>query len=512
MKISVNKIAIIGSILLVIGLGYFFSKPSVGATLPVAGQTYTLAGSGTTGSATSITLSSLTIPQTGYELVDSNFSDTFYITFEPGSRQRQEIASCTTVVQNANNTATLSGCTRGLLPFTPFTASSSYQFAHGGGTSVIFSDPPQLFNQFLAADNAATITGVYTFSTSSIPRLSGSHTYAGGEEEYLVTYRQLASTSFSGTVDASLTQKGISELATGEQASQMAGVGTGDTTAPLVLHTGISTSTGPGAGGVAGYHLVVTDSDGYLSSSFGGKAFGIANLDGNQKVYQNPQSAQVTSTFSRMPLTSATTSTLHGSWFGTSTVGSVFYVGSDGYASALVPGTARQVLRLNSGATAPEWGGATKLSATTTNKTGSGSNEVEFSVASSTISGGLLSTGNIIRLKAFLSAFNLSSGTSSFRLYYDNTLVAEGPSGAITTPESKGWVEGTLYASGSTTAQEGQVTGILGGNSTSTVLIYGVGTGAEDSSTDKVLDLRLWCATSATCGATTANSYVELVQ
>src|SRR3990167_3910524 len=123
-----------------------------GATVnPVAGAVYYLSGSGISGSATSFTLTSLTIPQTGYELLDADFSDTFYVTLEPGSSTRQEIASCTTVAQSASdNTATISGCTRGLLPFTPFTASTTYQFAHGGGTSVIFSNPPQLYEQFPA--------------------------------------------------------------------------------------------------------------------------------------------------------------------------------------------------------------------------------------------------------------------------------------------------------------------------------------------------------------------------
>ena len=291
-----KKIAIIVSGLLVLGLGIFFlTNRTVGATLPVAGQTYTLAGSGTTGSATSITLSSLTIPQTGYELVDSDFSDTFYITFEPGSRQRQEIASCTTVTQNANNTATLSGCTRGLLPFTPFTASSSYQFAHGGGTSVIFSDPPQLFNQFLAADNTSTITGLYTFT-----QLPLGPTSTPTNQQQFVTLYQFQQATTTGGINGSETAKGVWEGAT--QAEMAAGTVFGSTGATLVALNKYATSTGPGAGGVAGYHFPVTDSDGYLNASFCGKAFGCAALDGNQKVYQNPQSAQTTSTANGIPL------------------------------------------------------------------------------------------------------------------------------------------------------------------------------------------------------------------
>lgn len=152
-----------------------------GSTLPIAGSTYTLAGSGVTGSATSITLASLTIPQTGQKIVDSDLSDTFYLTLEPGSRTKQEIASCTTVTQNGNGTATLSGCTRGLSPISPYTASSTLQFAHAGGSQVIFSDPPQLFNLYTAKDNLETITNTWTFTSSTGPFV---RVYFGNNKTY----------------------------------------------------------------------------------------------------------------------------------------------------------------------------------------------------------------------------------------------------------------------------------------------------------------------------------------
>ena len=131
----------------------------------IGGQTYTLAGSGLSSSATSITLTSLTIPQTGYKLVDGDFSSIFYLTLEPGSRSRQEFVSCTTVTQNAAGTATLSGCERGLLPFSPYTASTTYAFSHSGGTSVIFSNPPQLYEQIAFKGNDETVTGMWSFPT-----------------------------------------------------------------------------------------------------------------------------------------------------------------------------------------------------------------------------------------------------------------------------------------------------------------------------------------------------------
>lgn len=138
---------------------------TLGGTLPIAGHTYTLSGSGITSSQTTITLQSFTLPQTSQPIIDSDLSSTFYLTLEPGNRTRQEIVSCTTVTQNAGGTATLSGCSRGLSPITPFTASSTLRFSHGGGSQVIFSDPPQLFNSYAAKDNAESISGQWVYST-----------------------------------------------------------------------------------------------------------------------------------------------------------------------------------------------------------------------------------------------------------------------------------------------------------------------------------------------------------
>lgn len=134
-------------------------KNILGATLPVAGTTYNLSASGISSSATSVTLASLTLSQTGQELLDSDFSDTFYLTIDPGNRTRQEIVACTTVTQSTGSTAILSGCSRGMSPITPYNASSTLQFSHSGGAQVIFSDPPQLFNSYPAKDNSEYISG-----------------------------------------------------------------------------------------------------------------------------------------------------------------------------------------------------------------------------------------------------------------------------------------------------------------------------------------------------------------
>lgn len=152
--------------------------------------TYYLSGSGVTSSATSITLTSLTLPQNGYEIQDSDLSDTFYLTLEPGNRTKQEFVSCTTLSQSGSDTtATLSGCIRGLSPVTPYTASTTLQFAHGGGTSIVFSNPPQLYNDITFKNNDETIANTWTFSSTSRPRLDVDVTTAVSAE--FVTYGQL---------------------------------------------------------------------------------------------------------------------------------------------------------------------------------------------------------------------------------------------------------------------------------------------------------------------------------
>lgn len=204
--------------------------------LPLGGQTYTLAGSGISSSATSFTLTSFTIPQNGKKIQDSEMGDTFFVTFETGSRQRQEFASCTTVVQNVDNTATISGCVRGLSPVSPYTASSSLQFPHGGGTSVIFSNSPQFYNQFAAKGNDETITGQWTFDVFPITPSSSPATATTTGSVELATGAEAASSTLSGDIAAS----------------------------KLALHTGIATSSAPTSGNV----VVVTGDDGNIDIGF----------------------------------------------------------------------------------------------------------------------------------------------------------------------------------------------------------------------------------------------------
>jgi hypothetical protein len=198
------------------------SETRLGAITPIAGSTYTIAGSGISPSATSITLTSFTIPQTGQKLLDADLPDTFYLTLEPGNRTKQEIVSCTTVTQNSTS-ATLSGCSRGLAPIFPYTASTTLAFVHNGGSQVVISDPPQLFQSLID--------------------------YVNGQ-------------FFGGVGAASETATGTVEIATGAEAAASTENGTAGR---LGLPASLSTSTPPASGN---YIPVTGVSDGNLAEGF----------------------------------------------------------------------------------------------------------------------------------------------------------------------------------------------------------------------------------------------------
>jgi hypothetical protein len=129
----------------------------------IGGKTYYLSGSGISSSDTTIPLTSFTLPTSNALITTADIGSIVYITLEPQSTTKKEFVSCTTVTQNQNGTASLSGCTRGLQFTTPYTASSTLRKSHAGGTSVVISNPPQLYNEAAFKGNNETITGSWAF-------------------------------------------------------------------------------------------------------------------------------------------------------------------------------------------------------------------------------------------------------------------------------------------------------------------------------------------------------------
>ena len=248
MKMGIAKVVVVSSLFIASLFGYAPETNLLSGTLPIAGSTYNLSGSGITSSATSIILTSFTLKQTGYEILDSDMSSTFYLTIEPGSNTKQEIVSCTTVTQSgSDSTATLSGCVRGLLPISPYTASSTYAFTHSGGSQVVFSNPPQFYNQFLAADNNGTITGTYifngavTFSSSSLAKYDG-HPCTGASASTTICDKDYSDNLIAqGAATSSNTVAGITKLSVAAaSANNPIAVGDNDTRVPTVNTSSIT--------------------------------------------------------------------------------------------------------------------------------------------------------------------------------------------------------------------------------------------------------------------------------
>ena len=232
----------------------------LGATNFVAGSRYRLSGSGISVSDTTITLASFQQPDEATNLIMSNFGDIGYGTLEPGT-SKKEFISFTGVTQNANGTAALTGVTRGLQFVSPYTASTSLRQVHSGGTTFIISNPPQLYNRFAVQDNAATISSVWIFASSTQPQYGAHPTFIGGTTTRFASIEYVNNTASSGAADATVLVKGIVEQAT--PAEIAAGTENGGTGARLFIAADQGNSSSS-----ATTTVVITDTGGRIDPGF----------------------------------------------------------------------------------------------------------------------------------------------------------------------------------------------------------------------------------------------------
>lgn len=104
----------------------------------------------------------------GVKLTMSDFGTLPTLTVDPKVAGVEEIISFTGIIDNGNNTATLTGLTRNLEGKSPYTASLLAARAHGSSATVVFSDNPQVYASFPAKNNDETILGNWTFVNSPI--------------------------------------------------------------------------------------------------------------------------------------------------------------------------------------------------------------------------------------------------------------------------------------------------------------------------------------------------------
>ena len=266
--IGIGAALLVGAALVAAGVaGFFIHKQSdvpaqtpqneqgFGSVNAVAGVPYYLYGSGVGTSDTSVTLTSFKQPTNGYKLSMTDFGTTGYLTLEPGNSTRQEFVSFTGVTQNADGTATLTGVTRGLSFVSPFTASSTLQKAHAGGSTAVISNPPQFYERFAVKENTQYITGAWGFQGTA----PTSTTCATANE--LCNKAYVDAGFNAGAATSTETNGGIVELGTlAEQASGFSG----GANKPTVLQTKNSTST---CQVVGSYNIVASTTSGKLDKN-----------------------------------------------------------------------------------------------------------------------------------------------------------------------------------------------------------------------------------------------------
>lgn len=241
---------------------YFFPiantpTQSFGGTFtPVQSQKFTLAGSGITTSATSIIVNDLVLPDGITPITMGMFGSIGYAVLEPGTSQEENI-SFTGIIQNTNNTATLTGVSRGLAFTTPYAPTSSLAYGHAGGTYLIFSNSAPFYSQFGVLGNAQTWSGIDTYSVSPIvptpttPTQVASKGYVDG-------------VAVAGAPNADTVTKGIVQYATQSQAANSTVLGS--TGATLALGNGIATDTPNTA--TRSLRVLMSDTTGYLNQAW----------------------------------------------------------------------------------------------------------------------------------------------------------------------------------------------------------------------------------------------------
>lgn len=201
---------------------------------PAGGGTYTLSASiGSTDVTIQLTSFTEPISDVAYTMALLN-TDIAYGTIGPKTSS-SEFISFTGITQNGDGTATLTGVTRGLAKKYPFTSSATFQLPHSGQSVFILSDMPQVFVKYISLENAEMITGKKTFpggGNASAPVSGTVYAVPTADLEY-ASKKYVDDTAVSGAPDASLTVKGLVEIATTSEIN--AGTATGGTGASIAV-------------------------------------------------------------------------------------------------------------------------------------------------------------------------------------------------------------------------------------------------------------------------------------
>lgn len=134
----------------------------------VQAKDFFISGGGIGLTDTSITIDDFTLPNSGQDIVTAMFGDLGTLTLEPET-DREENISFTTVTQNGDGTATLTGVVRGL-PLASTAAQADYNTpdlslrqAHSGGSRCRITNSVTLLQWFASTQNQELIENLWVF-------------------------------------------------------------------------------------------------------------------------------------------------------------------------------------------------------------------------------------------------------------------------------------------------------------------------------------------------------------
>ncbi len=176
----------------------------------VQAQPFALAGGGAISGATSIILQSFA-QINGTLLTMTDFGLKGFGTLEPGNGTLEEQIVFTGVTQNSNGTATLTGVST-VLMISPYTASSGLAQTHAGSTTFVLSNTSGYYDQFVAKDDDATITGKYTFPNGANTPVLGASYVAPTSDTQVASKKYVDDVSIVGGTNATTTTQGLVQL------------------------------------------------------------------------------------------------------------------------------------------------------------------------------------------------------------------------------------------------------------------------------------------------------------
>jgi len=481
-----------------------------------------------------------------------------YGRINPNGDNISEAISFTGITSNSDGTVTLTGV-KSVLAQYPYTETSGLTRSHSIGSLFRLTNTAAFYDDLANKENDEIIDGQWDFSTSlpTVPSTTPTNDDQVASKKYIDDTLSAGNTNLNRLTVAATAGETVSAGdivyfdETDKEWKKAAatfvepqnyklgiaqGSGTdGNTISNGVLLQGYDTNQ---SGLSAGTLYYLSDTAGAVTSTAGTNQFELgfaydatdfyffpgwksrltyeqrqALVNANSPTGSNPllvdSDATTTPTASKIPIAG---DVLDPAWIATSTAtGSIIYDnGTDFYNLGI--GNAGEVLKVNSGATAPEWGGATyRLTATTTDVTTGATSDTTLLTA--TLPGGVLGTVNAVRIKAYISDFDLDTGDATFKLKYGSTDVATITTVAGSISNYTGWIEATLYSAGTTASQEGSISAFISSGATFQSAPVGVGTATENSTGDLSVTLEVvFSGAGSARSITMANGYIEVIQ